>query len=140
MNTMNRELNSPNFPSANAVSSFQPRKNLVCAARFSADNLWYRARVLRYDDKTVNVVFIDFGNEEVVDRETGGASRLAMLPKNLSSQVPLATKYRLACVQLPPESEDRNAALACFVQSIGEQDVSSEHVLRFKRIAMMRWL
>ncbi len=121
---MNRELNSPNFPSASATSGFTPRKGLVCAARFSSDNLWYRARILRFNDDTVNVVFIDFGNEEAVPRTTAGAPRLANLPKNLASQEPLATEYRLAFVQLPPDAYDREVALDCLAGSIGDQDVS----------------
>lgn len=44
-----------------------PHRNLVCAARFSADNLWYRAKVLNvYHDDTVEVEYVDYGNHECI--------------------------------------------------------------------------
>ena len=43
--------------------SFTPRKNELCAARFSADGQWYRAKVesLQRNNKA-SVLYIDYGN------------------------------------------------------------------------------
>nr|CDS17949.1 SNase domain containing protein [Echinococcus granulosus] len=123
VNTINRELNSPNFPSVESSTDFQPKRGMVCAARFSIDNLWYRARILRVIQKIVTVLFIDFGNEEAIDTSVGSAPRLAALPRNLASQDPLATEYRLAYVQLPPDPDDREAALDYLAREIGDQDI-----------------
>eukprot|EP00111_Clytia_hemisphaerica_P005366 TCONS_00015509-protein len=44
-----------------------PYRNLVCAARFSGDQTWYRAKVRNVNhDETVVVEYIDFGNEETL--------------------------------------------------------------------------
>ncbi|KAL5966050.1 Staphylococcal nuclease domain-containing protein 1 [Taenia solium] len=123
VNNINRELNSPNFPSAETPTDFQPKRGMICAARFSNDNLWYRARILRVVKKIVTVLFIDFGNEEAVDTSADSAPRLAALPKNLASQEPLATEYRLAYVQLPPDPDDREVALDCLAREILDQDI-----------------
>lgn len=46
--------------------SYVPRKGNVCAARFSLDDQWYRAKVEKVaDDKTVHIFYIDYGNREV---------------------------------------------------------------------------
>lgn len=125
---MNQELNKPNFLAAESSTNFQPKRGLICAARFSGDNRWYRARVLHISGKVVTVLFIDFGSVEIVDTSLDGAMRLAALPKNLANQEPLATEYRLAYVQLPPDRDDREMVLDFLSQSIIEQDVS---LLRF---------
>jgi len=42
-----------------------PYRNMICAARFSEDKLWYRGLVThRYDDCTIDVKFVDYGNSE----------------------------------------------------------------------------
>ena len=41
-----------------------------CAARFSDDNVWYRARVTNVSGDQVEVEFIDYGNKEVTDVST----------------------------------------------------------------------
>jgi staphylococcal nuclease domain-containing protein 1 len=52
------------FDSVNALDLERPiKKGTICAARFSADGNWYRARVLRGVGKnSYEVEFIDFGN------------------------------------------------------------------------------
>ncbi|VDD82584.1 unnamed protein product [Mesocestoides corti] len=120
---MKRQLNSPDFASTMSSTKFQPKRGTICAARYSQDNLWYRARVLRVAGKIVTIMFIDFGDEESVDTGVAGAPRLAALPKNLEGHEPVATPYRLAYVQLPPDSDDRKAALEYLTQRIGDVNI-----------------
>lgn len=42
--------------------SYQPRKNDVCASRFSQDRLWYRAKIEKIEGNMATVFFIDYGN------------------------------------------------------------------------------
>ncbi|VDL85869.1 unnamed protein product [Schistocephalus solidus] len=124
VHTANEKLNSGALSLGAAESmSFVPKRGLLCAARFSVDNLWYRARVTRVAGKLVTVVFIDFGNEETIDTSIAGAPRLAGLPKALADMRPLATEYRLAYVQMPPDSDYRDVALDHMIRLIGEQDI-----------------
>nr|VZI15325.1 unnamed protein product [Spirometra erinaceieuropaei] len=120
----NEKLNSGTLALGGPEStSFAPKRGLLCAARFSVDNLWYRARVTRVAGKLVTVVFIDFGNEETIDTSIAGAPRLAGLPKALAEMRPLATEYRLAYVQMPQDSDYRDVALDQMIRLIGEQDI-----------------
>jgi staphylococcal nuclease domain-containing protein 1 len=53
------------------------KKGTICAARFSEDNNWYRAKVLNSLGKgDVEVQFIDFGNTDVVNSNSGDLKRL----------------------------------------------------------------
>ncbi|XP_021350187.1 uncharacterized protein LOC110448334 isoform X2 [Mizuhopecten yessoensis] len=64
MDQMNEHYNSLS-PTKSAIG--QPEIGMPCVAKFSEDELWYRAEISSYDDKTVEVQFIDYGNSESVD-------------------------------------------------------------------------
>ncbi|XP_069567777.1 tudor domain-containing 6-like [Brachyistius frenatus] len=56
-----------------------------CLALFSGDNQWYRAQVIRREDDTLHVVFIDYGNESNV-----GVKDVRALPQSLLETPPQA--------------------------------------------------
>ncbi|KAM7532824.1 hypothetical protein Aperf_G00000129155 [Anoplocephala perfoliata] len=111
LNSLLAPINAPGFPSAQAVSDFQPRKGLVCAVRSSIQNCWCRARILRVSDKIITVFLIDYGCEESIGVGASGPAQFAALPKNLAGLEALATEYRLAYVQLPIDSSDRKETM-----------------------------
>lgn len=39
---------------------------MMCCARYTEDDTWYRAEVVEVIDRYVGVVFIDYGNTEFV--------------------------------------------------------------------------
>ncbi|CAF3950478.1 unnamed protein product [Rotaria sordida] len=44
---------------------YKPMEMSCCAARYSVDNRWYRARIKRYSSETtVELVYLDYGNNE----------------------------------------------------------------------------
>jgi staphylococcal nuclease domain-containing protein 1 len=45
--------------------SYKPKKDDLCAAQFSVDNEWYRAKVLSISGSKATVRYIDYGNAEV---------------------------------------------------------------------------
>lgn len=46
--------------------SYAPRRGNICAARFTADDQWYRAKVEKVtEDKKAHIFYIDYGNREV---------------------------------------------------------------------------
>ncbi|KAM9777461.1 tudor domain-containing 6 [Neosynchiropus ocellatus] len=56
-----------------------------CLALFASDNQWYRAQVISRVENKVRVVFIDYGNESVVDLQD-----VRLLPKSLLDLPPQA--------------------------------------------------
>ncbi|CAH8577003.1 unnamed protein product [Schistosoma rodhaini] len=114
-------LNSQSFPSF--PSEYCPKKGSLCIACFSLDNCWYRARVIRSSPKSVTVQFIDFGNEEVIDAAEY-SSRLSPLPPGSLMQLPPQVKeYRLAFVQLPPDTSDRMFAERAFCDLVENKEL-----------------
>lgn len=72
-------------------------KGTLCAALFSADNLWYRVRVLGSQGRgDIQVEFIDYGNIEIVNE-----SILRKLPAHLLAYEPQAMHSQLAFVRTP---------------------------------------
>ncbi|RWS27604.1 staphylococcal nuclease domain-containing protein 1-like protein [Leptotrombidium deliense] len=78
--------------------SYQIKKNEVCAAKFSADGQWYRAKVEKISkSNSAEVLFIDYGNREEV-----AIKDLAPLPSSKFSTSDLSAKeYGLAIASLP---------------------------------------
>ncbi|CAG9558149.1 unnamed protein product [Danaus chrysippus] len=90
--------------------SYVPRRGQICAARFTLDDQWYRARVEKLlDDKMAQIFYIDYGNREVVSQ-----TRLALLPAGTESEPPYATEYSLVCIKFPADADDRLEAVRAF--------------------------
>lgn len=46
--------------------AYVPRRGQICAARFTMDDEWYRAKVEKVtEDKSAHILYIDYGNREV---------------------------------------------------------------------------
>ncbi|KAG7313603.1 hypothetical protein JYU34_000758, partial [Plutella xylostella] len=86
--------------------AFTPKRGNVCAARYSLDDHWYRAKVEKVQDDKVAVLYIDYGNREVINY-----SRLAPLPAGTETEAPYAQEYSLACVKFPADPDDRLEAV-----------------------------
>lgn len=73
------------------------KKDTLCAAKFEADDGWYRARVLQVaKGGNVEVQFVDYGNVENVQLRD-----LKVLPQNLLGFPPQVTECTLAYVKAP---------------------------------------
>ncbi|VDO09781.1 unnamed protein product [Haemonchus placei] len=82
------------------TGAFNPRRGDLCAAPFSVDGLWYRAKVESVRSGQAEVLFVDYGN-----RETVPATSLAQLPPGFASFPPGAKEYGLALVAIPNDKE-----------------------------------
>ncbi|EEA23920.1 hypothetical protein TMatcc_006991 [Talaromyces marneffei ATCC 18224] len=100
-----------------------PKAGDFVAARFSEDNEWYRAKIRRNDreKKTAEVLYVDYGNSEVIPW-----SRLRPLSQQFSVQKlkAQAVDATLSLLQFPVSAE----YLADAVQFIGEQTFDRELV------------
>lgn len=54
---------SPPLPGA-----YTAKKNDLCAAQFTEDNEWYRAKIERIQGSNATVLYVDYGNKEVSER------------------------------------------------------------------------
>ncbi|CAH0716552.1 unnamed protein product, partial [Brenthis ino] len=90
--------------------AYVPRKGNICAARFSLDDQWYRAKVEKItEDKQIQIFYIDYGNREVVNQ-----SRLAQLPAGTETEPPYVMEYALVCVKFSSDPDDRLEAVRAF--------------------------
>ncbi|CAF4738577.1 unnamed protein product, partial [Rotaria socialis] len=68
------------FSQTKPVGGHSPKKGELLAARFTADNEWYRARVEKIEgNNRISVYFIDYGNRELIT----DLSRLTQLPPGM---------------------------------------------------------
>uniref|UniRef100_A0A8C4HYP7 Tudor domain containing 1 n=1 Tax=Dicentrarchus labrax TaxID=13489 RepID=A0A8C4HYP7_DICLA len=78
-----------------SVTTYVPCVGEVCAVQFSCDLNWYRGLVqtLATDQKTANILYIDFGNEEDVP-----VDRIKPLATNIQPFCPCAMECRITGV------------------------------------------
>ncbi|XP_064396921.1 staphylococcal nuclease domain-containing protein 1-like isoform X1 [Halichondria panicea] len=81
------------------AGSFNATRGALCVLKFT-DGLWYRAKVERIEGKKAHVLYMDYGNKQVVP-----LSSLSALPAGYQNQPPQAQEYFLACI-IPPDDED----------------------------------
>lgn len=94
------------------AGAYNPKRGDLCAAKFSEDNEWYRARVEKVErGGNVSILYVDYGN-----RETVPTTRLAMLPPAFHSDKPYVHEYNLALVVLPTDEDDKTDAVKAFAQ------------------------
>lgn len=102
--------------------AYVPKKGEVCAAKFKADNEWYRAKVekVHATGGAVDIFYLDYGN-----RETTDASHLASLPSTLGIRdlPPSAKEYSLALITLPKDPEQVVEAQQAFQHEVSDQEL-----------------
>jgi staphylococcal nuclease domain-containing protein 1 len=101
--------------SANQTPYPEVKAGDIVAARFTADNAWYRGRVRKvtHGGKQCHIMYIDYGNEETIEV----ASRIRKLPAtfDLSVLPAQAMEAQLSYITAPkPESEYAAEAIERF--------------------------
>lgn len=87
---------------ANGVPNpFEPKVGAYCCAKFTADDMWYRAKITaRSGAGDYTVFFLDYGNSDVVQSDRLHALEPTLGPKEMSPQ---ALECKLAyLIALPP--------------------------------------
>lgn len=91
------------------TGAYSPKRGDLCAAKFSEDNEWYRAKVEKVQGGNASILYVDYGNKETVP-----STRLASLPPAFIGDKPYANEYGVALALLPPDEEDKNEAIKEF--------------------------
>ncbi|KAK3834000.1 MAG: tudor domain-containing protein [Linnemannia gamsii] len=86
-----------------APESWKPRNGEVVSAKFTEDNQWYRAKVIRNvpESKSVEVIYVDYGNSETLP-----LTRVVPLPSQFSSLPQQAQEAVLSYVKVPEIKDD----------------------------------
>ena len=67
----------------------------MCAAKFSLDDQWYRAKVEKVTPNDVSVLYVDYGNRAVISK-----TKVGSLPSTFTGLQPFATEYFIALAKL----------------------------------------
>ncbi|UJR27196.1 hypothetical protein I4U23_008492 [Adineta vaga] len=126
------------FNQTKPVGGHAPKKGELLAARFTADNEWYRARVEKIENNNrISVYFVDYGNREIINE----LNRLTALPPGFSQLPAQAHECDLAFVRPPPDQEDRQEAKNALLDEIANDEClikveyrqnNSEHVSLYR--------
>lgn len=115
MEDLRSEMESnPPLPGA-----YTPKKGDKCAAQFSQDGMWYRAKVEKVEGSDATVFFVDYGN-----REKTSITKLATLSANFQTLPPQATEYGLACVSVPTDEDAKMEAVDALYNDILNQTLN----------------
>lgn len=104
---------SPPLPGA-----YTPKRGELCAARFSFDKQWYRAKIEKIQGANISVLYVDYGNREILN-----SSSLASLPSHFTTDKAFAQEYTLACVTLPADTDYREVAIKSLKEDILNKSV-----------------
>ncbi|KAF9914354.1 hypothetical protein BX616_008467 [Lobosporangium transversale] len=94
---------SVHLKNSTAPPNWKPRTNEIVSAKFTEDNQWYRAKILRNitDPKNVEVIYVDYGNSETIP-----LSRICPLPAQCNSLPQLAHEAVLSFIKVPELKAD----------------------------------
>jgi len=115
---MQQQLRSDLTDNPPLPGSVTPKRGDLVASLF-VDNLWYRAKIERIDKDKVYVLYIDYGNHEVVP-----VTQLAHLPTQFASFAPQARPYTLACLKLSSDEETYEDLYNAFAQEAMNEEFS----------------
>ena len=90
---------------------FSLNEGVFCAAKFSEDGVWYRARIVSVGGATATVRFVDYGNDDVV-----AASDLKSLRVQFAAESCLAIQCHLDSV--PTEVASSQEVMERFVEYV----------------------
>ncbi|CAF0800526.1 unnamed protein product [Rotaria sordida] len=107
------------FNQTRPVGGHTPKKGELLAARFAADNEWYRARVEKIEgNNRISVYFVDYGNRELIT----DLGRLTTLPPGFLQLPTQAHECELAYVRAPPDEDDRQYAKNALLDEMDNQE------------------
>ncbi|XP_050421861.1 staphylococcal nuclease domain-containing protein 1-like [Adelges cooleyi] len=91
------------FDSTPPAAGYSPKRGDIIAAQFKEDQQWYRAKVEKVAGPNIHILYIDYGNRDVVT-----ANECALLPQSFKNDRPYAREYGFALAKLPklPEYQE----------------------------------
>ncbi|KAF8782794.1 Tudor domain-containing protein 1 [Argiope bruennichi] len=47
----------------------RPHPGMICVCQFSLDSVWYRGEIKKVEKNSLDILYVDYGNKEIVDRK-----------------------------------------------------------------------
>jgi staphylococcal nuclease domain-containing protein 1 len=118
-----KDFNALDFDSKPAGA--KPAVDDLVAAKFTDDDIWYRAKVVAVNGNEYTVNYIDYGNKEVI-----GAERIRPMDSafGLNTLPPQAHEGRLAYVKTPSVNDDFGRDAAAFLKEMAWDKVMVANV------------
>lgn len=91
----------------------QPAKGQLIAAKYHVDDQWYRVRYEGRAGEEHKVLFVDYGNPELITKD-----RLTALPEDLRKIAPLARNCHLAGLKSPSKTSDYSHDASIFTNEL----------------------
>jgi len=92
---------------------YVPVINELVKAQFTADDSWYRAKIIEKIDDTYRVLYVDYGNEETI-----GPERIRRLDPQFAKLAAQAHKASLAFIKSPGTHEDYGREAADYLKEM----------------------
>jgi len=99
------------------AGAYTPRNGDLCAAKF-LDGQWYRGKVMRTNPKEATILYIDYGNKEIIPK-----TNCAALPSSFTGLPGFAKEYGLAFLALPPDEEYAASGLRALKDDVLDRQV-----------------
>jgi len=99
--------------SEETTEPYKPARDELVAAKFTADDAWYRARIEKAGNDEYKVFYIDYGNSEILP-----SSRIRKLSNEFKALKPQAVEAVLAYLKTPPIEDDMGKEAAEFLREL----------------------
>lgn len=110
---------------------YTPKEKEVVKAQFTADDTWYRAKVMKVQDNNeFKVQYVDYGNSEVIP-----ASRIRKLAPELNKLPHQATEAVLAFLKTNPIEDDFGREAVEFLRELVWGKTMMANIERKERLA-----
>jgi len=97
----------------NSNDGYKPKKDELVKAQFTADDQWYRAKILKVDGDEFQVQYVDYGNVEYVP-----SARIRKLAKEFTDLAFQAQEAVLAFIKTPPIEDDTGKEAAEYLRDL----------------------
>lgn len=111
-------------PKDRAIPSEVKRDDIVCAL-FSADKMWYRARVTRVQGKDVYLHFIDYGNKEASSLKY--IRKIDEITASVRTTPPIAQEGHVAFIEPPSTDSEYGQEAGMCLRDYAQGDVTLVH-------------
>lgn len=89
----------------------RPHPGMICAAQFHLDSAWYRAEIKKVEANKIYVFYVDYGNDEIVDRK-----KIRCIIQEFTELPVQAIKCRIRGIKPPGKTWTVNANLGKYFE------------------------